>query len=87
MKSEADLEEFGEAADLLDTIQRNVLRGRFYFTKSRRMGLAPIGAAIGDRIAIFTDPVVRLDLSGVRVVFETERYHKCAAYLGPVNVG
>ena len=52
MKSEADLEEFGEAADLLDTIQRNVLRGRFYFTKGRRMGLAPIGAAIGDRIAI-----------------------------------
>jgi hypothetical protein len=37
---------------LYEFIRRNVKQGRFFVTKSLRMGLAPLDAAIGDRIAI-----------------------------------
>lgn len=36
----------------LETILRNTRRGRFFVTKGLRIGLAPLDAAIGDRIAI-----------------------------------
>jgi len=60
-------EESGEALKFMKTVCDNAHNARFFVTKSLKIGLAPIGAAIGDRIAILASGNIPLVLRPVPI--------------------
>jgi hypothetical protein len=57
-------------------IKRHVEQGRFFVTKSLRMGLAPLDAAIGDRIAILASGDAPFVLRPVSVEYAGEEAYR-----------
>jgi hypothetical protein len=68
---------FGErVVGLHRFIKRHVEQGRFFVTKSLRMGLAPLDAAIGDRIAILASGDAPFVLRPVPVEYAGEEAYR-----------
>jgi hypothetical protein len=76
VQAAGNLEDPKSVDDLMRTIENNTHRARFFITKSLRMGLAPIDAAISDQIAILASGNAPILLRPVSVDYTGEEAYR-----------